>query len=116
MSNQSAIFLSKTETRAFPFVTAQKRRRRKSPALSGGRGFKWREPGQSLGRKPFKPQTALLRSEPRRGTVSLLARGNAHASLQIVAEWAFAKAGQRETSRLIWDAAFRPGALEQQKR
>src|SRR5271169_5747650 len=25
-----------------------------------GRGFKWREPTRSVGRRPFKPQTALL--------------------------------------------------------
>jgi len=41
------------------------RRRRgggaRAPKSVGGRGFKWREPRRSLGRRPFKPQTALLR-------------------------------------------------------
>jgi hypothetical protein len=74
------------------------------------------QPRQSLGRKPFKPQTALLRWSRAVGPSRCPATGgNAHASLQLVTEWAFAKAGQRETSRLIWNAAFRPDGSEQQK-
>ena len=41
------------------------RRRRgggaRAPNSIGGRGFKWREPRRSHGRRPFMPQTALLR-------------------------------------------------------
>src|SRR5271166_1232792 len=29
-----------------------------------GRGFKWRAPTRSVGRRPFKPQTALLHRRP----------------------------------------------------
>jgi hypothetical protein len=33
----------------------------RAPKAFGGRGFKWRAPTRSVGRRPFKPQTALLR-------------------------------------------------------
>jgi hypothetical protein len=36
------------------------------------RGFKWRGPARSVGRRPFKPQTAHLRQEADRLQVSLL--------------------------------------------
>src|ERR1700730_17048968 len=36
-------------------------RGRRSKSAERGRGFKcWREPTRSVGRRPFKPQTALL--------------------------------------------------------
>jgi hypothetical protein len=116
MSPKSAIFPPKTEAPISRLPRREKRRKGKSPKSFGGRGFKWREPRQSLGRKPFKPQTALLRWSRAVGPSRCPATGgNAHTSLQLVTEWAFAKAGRRETSRLIWNAAFRPDGSEQQK-
>src|ERR1700721_4162682 len=35
-------------------------RGRRSKSAERGRGFKWRAPTRSVGRRPFKPQTALL--------------------------------------------------------
>src|ERR1700738_182071 len=35
-------------------------RGRRSKSAERGRGFKWRAPTQSVGSRPFKPQTALL--------------------------------------------------------
>lgn len=35
-------------------------RDRRSKSAARGPGFKWRAPARSVGRKPFKPETALL--------------------------------------------------------
>jgi hypothetical protein len=35
-------------------------RGRRSKSAERGRGFKWRAPTRSVGRRPFKPQTVLL--------------------------------------------------------
>jgi hypothetical protein len=90
--------------------------RARAPKSFGGRGFKWREPRQGLGRRPFKPQTALLRWSRAVGPSRCPATaGSLHASVRLVTERVFAKAGRCETSRLVWNATFRPDASEQQQ-
>ena len=42
-------------------------RDRRSKSAERGRGFKWRAPTRSVGRRPFKPQTALLPRKDVRG-------------------------------------------------
>jgi hypothetical protein len=100
MSFQSAIFLSKTEARV-PRLPRREKRRKEKRVLGGSR--------LSRRRHSCAPSRAV-------GPSCCPATGrNAHASVRLVTEWAFAKAGQRETSRLIWNAAFRPDGSEQQK-
>src|SRR5215470_1902176 len=81
------------------------RRRRgggaRAPNSIGGRGFKWREPRRSLGRRPYKPQTALLRWSRAVGPSRCPAiGGSAHARVRLVAEWVFAKGARSEPSPL----------------
>ena len=101
---QSAIFLSKTETWAFPFATAQKRRQSaRAPKAFGGRGFKWREPRHNLGRKPFKPQTALLRWSRAVGQSRCPAKGgSARAERAIRKERVSPNLSGLERRRLVW--------------
>jgi len=90
--------------------------RARAPKSFGGRGFKWREPRQSLGRKPFKPQTALLRWSRAVGPSRCPATGgSAHASVRLVTERVLAKAARSTTSRLVWNAALRRDRSEHQK-
>jgi hypothetical protein len=46
-------------------------RGRRSKSAERGRGFKWKVPreGARRGRKPFKPQTVLLRRKPPVGSI-----------------------------------------------
>src|SRR5271166_896040 len=63
----------RAEKYAVPYFLAESEAKQSGPRKEAvgararsGRGFKWRVPTQSVGRRPFKPQTALL---PRRTSV-----------------------------------------------
>ena len=57
------------ESEAIALRPTERGRRSKSVRPSGGRGFKWRAPTRSVGRRPFKPQTVLLPSRTSVGSV-----------------------------------------------
>src|SRR6516165_12291742 len=99
MSSQSAIFLFKTEARVSVCYGGTRGGRARAPESFGGRGFKWREPRHSLGRKPFKPQTALLRWSRAVGLSRCPpATGErAHASVRLVTERVLTKAARSTT-------------------
>jgi hypothetical protein len=86
---------------SFRLPRREKRLKGKSPEVFRGRRFKWRESRQSLGRKPFKPQTALLRWSRAVGPSGCPATaGSAHASVRLVTERVFAKLP--EARRRAW--------------
>src|ERR1700731_1301997 len=67
-------FRFRTEKYGVPYFLAESEARQSGPRKEAvgararsGRGFKWRAPTRSVGRRPFKPQTALLHQEADRG-------------------------------------------------
>src|SRR5271165_5450985 len=56
LKNMCAIFFGRKRSEA----KRPTERGRRSKSAERGRGFKWRAPTRSVGRRPFKPQTVLL--------------------------------------------------------